>query len=338
MLSHRQGFACCLAAMLALPVTLHADELFVSSFSNDRVYQLNASTGAIIRTYTALGNLDSPTGLALSPDRSILYVGGTNASNSDVYLFNTSTGALITSYATNLLVGARGLSLNAAGTTLYVSGIGTDNIVSFNTTTGAATVLPTATLTNPQGIRVSPGGNSLYVANSGGNNSREVSLATGATIRTFTAPGSFYSPSDVTTSVDGSTLFVSTFGDSAATNNQILRYAATGTYLGSFTVSGPEGDMYGMALNTTGSTLFVADVFNSTIRTIDTASGTSGTFATEAVLSAPAFMLYVPTAVPEPTTIGLIGISLAGACYLVWRRQRTSQRQNDAVVDEGVEA
>jgi DNA-binding beta-propeller fold protein YncE len=71
-----------------------ADLLYISSFGNDRVYQVDATAGATVRTYSAPGFLDSPAGLALSPDQSTLYATGTNASNGDVYSFNTATRAM----------------------------------------------------------------------------------------------------------------------------------------------------------------------------------------------------------------------------------------------------
>lgn len=316
------GLVLALAGASTTPA--HGGFLYVSSFGNDRVYQLDSDTGSVLMTYSDAGFLDSPTGLALSPDGNILYVGATNASNSDVVLFNTATGARITQYSSSL-TGARGLALSGDGSALYVAGIGTDNVVRFNTANGSPSAVVTGSLSNPQGLQLAPDGNSLFIANSGGNNTLRKSVTTGATLTTYAAPGSFYSPSDVELSPDGSTLYVSTFGDSSATNNKILRYnAATGSFLGSWTVAGPEGDLYGLALNTAGSTLFVSDVFNNQIYTVDTATGVSSPFNTTAALSNPAFLVFSPTpaAVPEPSSLALLSLCGAFGAGAAWRGRR----------------
>ena len=302
-------------ALLACASVSSADFIWISSFSNDRVYKVDAATGATLMTISA-SVLDSPSGLALSPDRSTLYVSATNSSAADVYMFNTSTGANTGSLSSSFS-SVRGLALEGNGTFLYVSSLDSDRLFVFNTSTGSNNP-SVQNLNNPQGLTLAPDEGSIFIANSGGNNVIQASLPANAIIRTFTAPAQFYSPSDVILSPDGSTLYVSTFGNSTETNNQILRYnVSSGAYLGEWAVPAPAGDMYGMTLNSDGSTLYVADVFNSRILRIDTATGVASAFTTDAVLSNPAFLLYDP--VPEPSAALL---ALCGVAALALRRNR----------------
>jgi DNA-binding beta-propeller fold protein YncE len=311
-----------LATIAARPAC--ADSLFVSSFGNDTVYRLDAQTGAVLQTFNDPLFLDSPTGLALSPDGSILYVGATNSSNADVYTFDVATGARTGAFNSSL-TGARGLALSGDGATLYVAGIGSDNVMAFDTATGSPSLALSGGLNNPQGILLAPDGGSLFIANSNANDVLRRALPGGSTLQTYPAPASFYAPSDVALSPDGSTLYVSTFGDSAATNNQVLRYeVASGNYLGSWTLPAPDGDLYGLAITPDGSSLFVTDVFNSRILRVDTSDGSATIFSTPAALNNPAFLLYVPTSVPEPGSLALIGMGLAVGLGAAYRRRRAA--------------
>jgi len=303
-----------------------ADYLFVSDFNADTVYLIDVDDGSTVREFSDPLFLFSPTGLALSPDGETLYVGATNASNADVYRFSTATGQRTGQYISSL-TGARGLALSNDGATLYVSGIGTDEVITFNTSTGTPTAAITSGLSNPQGIHLAPDGNSLFIANSSANNAVQRGLPGGSLVQQFNPPGSFYAPSDVLLSPDASTLYVSTFGDSAATNNQLLRFdASTGSFLGSWTVPDPDGDLYGMAISPDGSRLFVSDIFNGRIFQVDTATGVADPFQTSDALSAPAFLLYVPdgviSSVPEPSTFAMTGAGLVVISGLLWRRRR----------------
>jgi len=312
---------CAIAAIASiLTGSVSADSIYISSFNSDAVYKVDATTGVLQQTISAPGLLVSPSGLALSPDGSKLYVSGTNSSNADVYVFDAGSGSLINQFSSSL-TGGRGLALSADGSTLYQSGLGSDTIEVYNTTTGAGS-LGTSGLNNPQGLALTADGNSLFVANSGANNVREFAIHAGGTNRTLNAPASFYSPSDVVLSPGGSTLYVSTFGDSSTTNNQILRYdVATGNFLGSWTISGPAGDLYGLAITPDGSKLYVADTFNDLIYTVNTATGVSSSFSTTAPIDGPAFILYAPTAVPEPSSLVLCGIGAALGLGAVLRRR-----------------
>ncbi|HEU5117737.1 MAG TPA: beta-propeller fold lactonase family protein, partial [Isosphaeraceae bacterium] len=98
-------FSALVALVLGLPGAAWADSLYISSFNNNAVYKVDATTGALQQTISAPSFLVSPSGLALSPDGSRLYVSGTNSSNADVYVFDPASGSLVTQFSSSLTGG-----------------------------------------------------------------------------------------------------------------------------------------------------------------------------------------------------------------------------------------
>ncbi|HEU5117606.1 MAG TPA: beta-propeller fold lactonase family protein, partial [Isosphaeraceae bacterium] len=98
-------FSALIALVLGLPGAAWADSLYISSFNNNAVYKVDATTGALQQTISAPNFLVSPSGLALSPDGSRLYVSGTNSSNADVYVFDPASGSLVTQFSSSLTGG-----------------------------------------------------------------------------------------------------------------------------------------------------------------------------------------------------------------------------------------
>jgi DNA-binding beta-propeller fold protein YncE len=310
-------------AFLSVGARVRADFLFVSSFNNDRVYQLDAATGNVVQTFTDPGFLDGPMGLALSANGQTLYVA--NRGNADVHRFDVATGARTQLYASTLVSLNTGLALSSNESTLYVAGLTGDNLVAFNTTTGAASDLGIFSLNNPQGVLLAPGGASVYISQTANDRVVQRNLVGGALIRTFQAPGILDEPGGLALSGDGSTLYVSNIGASMSTNNLILRFnTATGASTGIFTVPAPEGDMLGLALSPDGSTLFVSDVFNDRIVRINTTTGSTSPLTTNAVLDDPTYVVYFQTAVvPEPGSLLLAATCAGGLFGLAWRRRRS---------------
>lgn len=221
----------------------------------------------------------------------------------------------------------------SVASTLYVSGINTDNIVAFNTSDGSSSVyFPSGSLNNPFGLDLSPGDDSIYIADSGNNQVIESALPIPSVIETFAAPnGDPYQPIDVLLAPDGSELYVSTFGTTPSTDNQILRYDPTdGSFIGSWTIAGPAGDLAGLAITPDGSTLFVADNLNNLIYQLDTSTGISSVFNTVDTIEDPGFLLYVSeinaSGVPEPGSLILLGLSSLGLGLHARRRRSKRQR------------
>ncbi len=198
----------------------------------------------------------------------------------------------------------RGLTLNAAGTTIYVSDTGNNSIrvvaltAIGGTVTGVSTLVPTGTFVFPLGIVADASGN-LYVADNGNNIIRKVVIA-GAVVSRLagSATGAsgfvngdadtsrFTTPFGVALNAAGDTLYVADYGNHAirritglSGTVAVATHAGTGVAGFSDNATGTSATFRnpaGVAVNAAGN-VYVADYSNNAIRLIAVAAGNAVT-------------------------------------------------------------
>jgi streptogramin lyase len=309
--------SCLLAVLWAFPITGVASELFVGNFFGNQsdVLRFNGSTGAFETVFipNGSGTLTFPLGAAFGADGN-LYV--SNSDNDRVLRYNGATGAFLNTFASPV-EDAAGMKFGPDGNLYVVDSDDPGSVTKLNGSTGALiSTLTGGGLSDPEGITFGPDGN-IYVAN--GNDIVRFNGVTGAFMNIFVTAGSggLMGGRDVTFGADGN-LYATSNGASGG----VLKYnGTTGAFLGAFVgpgsalfeprglVFGPDGNLYvanfgiGDVLRFNGSTGTFIDTF------VPTGSGPAN-----AALGGPTFLLFqdTPATAPEPATLCLFGIGLAG--------------------------
>ncbi|EOD20444.1 hypothetical protein EMIHUDRAFT_208291 [Emiliania huxleyi CCMP1516] len=228
--------------------------LFVADFSNDKIRRVEVTTGEVstISGSGTAGSADGvgdasqfyqPSGLAISPDGSALFVA--DKGNNKIRRVEVATGEVTT--------------IAGSGEAGDADGVG-----------------DAAQFANPAGIAISPDGGALFVADCNNNKIRRVEVATGE-VRTIAGSdkagdadglgdaAEFCSPTGLAISPDGSALFVTDFS-----NDKIRRLEVTTGEVTTISGSGTAGSADGVgdaaqfnypeevAISPDGSTLLVS--------------------------------------------------------------------------------
>lgn len=226
---------CCLVTLLSLTgfagtvTTLYADN---ATFGTPYIYQINATTGAVMNTYT---NLQGINGRGVIDVGNTLYY--TTASDGNVYTYNLTTG-MPTGIAFNV-AGASGLaSITYDGTDFWIGDYSGSNKAFLYSPTG--TLLNTITLQNCGGYcdgltYFKQGGVGYLLSNRfdggyGGPNAYDIYTTNGTFVSTL-----FTSTSDASTGVawDGSSFWTSNIFDGT-----ITQWSMSGTQMGTNTLTG----------------------------------------------------------------------------------------------------
>jgi len=285
-----------LAILTLLHQTSLDAELFVSSFSGNRVMRFSETNGAPIGTgiFVAAnsGGLSLPHGLAFGPDGN-LYVA--SAGTDAVLRYNGTNGAFIGEF---LPAGSGGLDypvwLEFRGPYLYVSSQLNDSVLRYNATNGAfIDAFVTANsggLDGPSGMAFGPDGH-LYVVARFGNNVLRYSGTNGAFIDEIVPVGRLAQPFGIKFGPIGD------FYVASGNDNKVSRFSAgNGAYLGDFIPTG-IGSLslpIDLAFGPNGD-LFVASFNNNKVARFNGASGSYiGDFVTSgsAGIAGPNFMLF----------------------------------------------
>jgi YVTN family beta-propeller protein len=240
---------------------------YVTEPIDNRLLVLNAGTGQLLAT-VAVGT--DPSGLALSPDGSQVWVVNTTLSSSALSSSALSSSAL----SSSAITGSSGTGSAGAGT-----GSGSVSVVS----TATDLVLGTIPVgVGPIDVAFSPDGRTAYVSNNGILSAGSVSVIDSGSLkvlRTLTptatpvtsAAGS--NPTSVAVTADGKEVWVSEVNDlegSSTSADVVLVFdAATGEQVATIPVgTGP----FFLALSRDGREAYVADKLSCDIREIETAT------------------------------------------------------------------
>jgi DNA-binding beta-propeller fold protein YncE len=229
-----------------------------SSPSAGGIDEYDGATGAFIRHFVPPGTLAGGRDMAWS--NGYLYVG--EEYHNDVLRFNATTGAFDRVFVTpgsGGISGSHGLTFgpdaNGDGVPeLYVSGRNNATVVRYDGATGAplGTFVTSGSggMSLPEGITFDPSGSYLYVASTGSNQILKYNAQTGAYVGVAASTG-VSGPKGVKFGPDG-LMYVA-----SASNNRILRFTASGTYVDDYVPAGsggisllsrlafgPDGDLY----------------------------------------------------------------------------------------------
>jgi sugar lactone lactonase YvrE len=230
-------FLLALVLVVVAQASLCKADLIAGGYSFGAVHRFDEITGAVVAPDISVGTMNSVAGVAVGPDGNI-YVA--SQGTGEILFFDGTTGAPLTSpqpggslglFASLVTPATPGstpgpIRFTPDGTKLYVSDFGGSKIRVFDTATGAELPPAAEGFAPPGGITFGPDG-AFYAGNFG--TASVIRFHNGQIdpiITSGTSP--LQTPSSLLFLPNGNLLVVDLFG------NKILRYAASGSYVGVF--------------------------------------------------------------------------------------------------------
>jgi DNA-binding beta-propeller fold protein YncE len=294
-----------LATALAAAPAARA-QVYVSA-DNNTVGKYDASTGSGSQSFIGVGS--QPSGVAVDTANHLFVA--VQSGLPRVAEFNATTGAVINNSFITSVTFPVGVAVS--GTNLFVAD--SNQVRKFDTTTAAA--VPGFSLTGltfpAEGVALDAA--NVYVANGTRVGKYDATTGTAVNANLIPIPGGF-SPFGLAVDVPNNHLFVST------NENRVREYDLNGNLLNATFISTGLSTPVGLALDFSGH-LFVV---NNSTGLVGEYNATSGALINSAFIntgagSGPEFVAFAPLAVPEPSSLAMIGVAAFGAAVRLRRRR-----------------
>ena len=307
------AIAACVSVVV-LPSQARADmtDLLISNSATNQINEYT-SGGTFVRTFISAGEgLVSPGQMNFGPDGN-LYVSTSNGTLE----FNGTTGAFIRN------TGLSGTVIFAPDGSTYQALHTQNRVERVNLSTAAVLQTYTSMIQHPSAIAFRPNGD-LLVANAFGSpygtTITEVNPTTGAA-STF-SPGGSGEPFGLVTGPDGRYYVANgSFGNGGALANTVSVVGASGGTPSLFTGLGTDGN--GLAFD--GNNLFVVSYYTGKLFEIDGSTGTIDNTFNIAPANQLESITVFPSVVPEPPSLILAGLGVAG--LLAFARRKANREK-----------
>lgn len=299
-----------LIALTFAGTSAHATDIVLTATSevNNVVYTVDLTTNTVTTLFTPPVN-GNPDSLIYNGPNEIIY---TQVNNGQIDIFNTLTNTNST-LVSGFLLQPRDLVLDPSGTSLLVSDFKAGNIYRVALPTGTLTVLSTLGSASPDGLAYDSSGHLFAV--SGRHTIVQIDPTTGAVLHTSQVFDG---------ALDGLT-FDSTTGKLWVASELGNVYSVSTDFATITKYAGPSGTVFDGIEGDGLGNLFLGN-FNTNVYEFNIASGTftSGTAVPGiddlAPIVGPGSNNQPPTNTPEPGTLTLLGVGIAGVLTFARRR------------------
>ncbi|MFI5332679.1 MAG: beta-propeller fold lactonase family protein [Candidatus Babeliales bacterium] len=292
---------------------------------------INVKTNTVTQTVTSYPHTD-PQGIAFTQDSTIAYIadeGGRNPSfvgivdvtNNTLTPQGSVTDLTPATFSDAIfiaIVPAQVPQPTPPSAKVYVTNEIGNSVSIFNTSTnvvtGTVTDLIPATFNNPTQIAVTPNGKTAYVINTTHltlvSTISVINVATNAVTQKVTdlSPHTFQDSQDIAITPDGTTAYVTNFGNNSVSVINLTSNSVTQTVTGTF--NGPTG----IAINSAGTFAYVTNNTGNTVSVINLSSNTVIQTITSADFNGPQFIAIAPNGFAYVTnntgnTVSIIDLS-----------------------------